>query len=37
MNFLMSDWMGTPAWLWVAFMALITFLMVLDLGVFYRK
>jgi tellurite resistance protein TerC len=37
MAFLMSDWMGTPVWLWAGFMALITFLMVLDLGVFYRK
>jgi TerC family integral membrane protein len=37
MNFLMSDAMGTPVWLWAGFMALIIFLMVLDLGVFYRK
>ena len=37
MNFLMSDAMGTPVWLWASFMALIVLLMVLDLGVFYRK
>ncbi len=37
MEILWSQWMGTPVWLWTAFIALITFLMFLDLGVFYRK
>jgi tellurite resistance protein TerC len=37
MDILWNEWMGTPVWLWAGFMTLITILMVLDLGVFYKK
>ncbi len=37
MEFLLSEAMGTPIWLWASFMVLIIALMVLDLGVFYKE
>lgn len=37
MDFLFTQLMGTPVWLWAAFLSFIILLMVLDLGVFYRK
>jgi tellurite resistance protein TerC len=37
MDFLLSPVMGTPLWMWAAFMTLVIGLMVLDLGVFYKK
>jgi len=37
MDFLFNQMMGTPVWLWIAFLSFILLLMVLDLGVFYRK
>ncbi len=33
---LMTDWLGKPAWLWLAFMALVMTLLVVDLGVLHR-
>ena len=37
MQFMFSDAMGTPVWLWIAFISLVVALMVLDLGVFNKK
>lgn len=36
MSWLMTDWLGKPAWLWLAFMALVVVLLVVDLGVLHR-
>ena len=35
--FLFSDFLGTPAWIWLPFLAIVIALLVLDLGVFHRK
>lgn len=35
--FLFSDWLGTPAWLWLLFIAAIVTLLAIDLGVFNRE
>lgn len=37
MEFMNSMMMGTPLWMWGAFMALVLVLLVLDLGVLHRK
>jgi tellurite resistance protein TerC len=37
MDFLAADWLGTPAWFWLAFAALVLVLTVFDLGVLNRK
>lgn len=34
--FLFADWLGTPAWLWLFFLALVVALLVFDLGVLHR-
>ncbi len=36
-DFLMQAFMGKPLWMWVGFIALILFLMVLDLGFLHKK
>jgi len=36
MDFLTNDIVGTPAWVWLAFMALVTVLTAFDLGVLHR-
>ncbi|MBU1384051.1 MAG: TerC family protein [Alphaproteobacteria bacterium] len=36
MEFLLVDWLGKPAWMWLAFMGVVTGLLVLDLGVLHR-
>jgi tellurite resistance protein TerC len=36
-GFLFSDWLGKPAWMWLAFMAIVVTLLVLDLGVLHRE
>jgi len=36
-EFLFADWLGKPAWLWLAFLALVLALLALDLGLFHRK
>ncbi len=36
MEFLTLDWLGTPVWMWLAFMGLVTALLALDLGVLHR-
>jgi tellurite resistance protein TerC len=37
MDFLSNDWLGTPAWFWMAFGALVFILTAFDLGVLNRK
>ena len=37
MEFLFSDWLGKPAWMWLGFIAIVIVLLVLDLGVLHRK
>ncbi len=37
MDFLWSDFLGTPTWMWLSFLALVIFLLVLDLGVLHGK
>ncbi len=36
LGFLFYDWLGKPAWMWLAFMAIVLTLLVLDLGVLHR-
>jgi tellurite resistance protein TerC len=35
-DFLFAHWLGTPAWMWLAFLTIVAVLLVLDLGVFNR-
>jgi tellurite resistance protein TerC len=35
--FLFSDWLGKPAWMWLAFMAIVVTLLVFDLGVLHKE
>jgi tellurite resistance protein TerC len=37
MEFLFADWLGTPVWIWLAFMAIVITLLTLDLGVLHRE
>ncbi|MCE7796909.1 TerC family protein [Sphingobium sufflavum] len=37
MDWLMMDWLGTPAWFWLAFLALVGVLTAFDLGVLNRR
>lgn len=37
MEFLTADWLGTPAWFWLAFAGLVAALTAFDLGVLNRK
>ena len=34
---LFADWLGKPAWMWLAFMAIVAALLVLDLGVLHKE
>lgn len=34
---LSADWLGKPAWMWLAFLALVAALLAFDLGVLHRK
>ena len=36
MEYLVSDWLGKPAWMWLAFMGVVVGLLALDLGVLHR-
>jgi tellurite resistance protein TerC len=36
MEFLLSDFLGQPAWMWLGFLGLVVALLALDLGVFHR-
>ncbi len=35
--FLFADWLGKPAWMWLAFLSLVVVLLAFDLGVLHRK
>ncbi len=35
--FLFEDWLGRPAWMWIAFFALVLSLVAFDLGIAHRK
>ncbi|WP_260583370.1 TerC family protein [Sphingopyxis sp. PET50] len=37
MEFLIADWLGTPAWFWLAFIGLVVVLTAFDLGVLNRE
>jgi len=37
MEFLFADWLGTPAWFWLAFLALVATLTAFDLGLLHRE
>ena len=37
MEILNADWLGTPAWFWLVFLALVAVLTAFDLGVLHRK
>ncbi len=37
MEFLFADWLGTPAWFWLAFMGLVIILTAFDLGVLHKE
>ncbi len=36
MELFLTEWLGTPLWLWAAFFAIVIALLVLDLGVLHR-
>lgn len=37
MDFLLAEWLGKPAWMWVGFIGIVGLLLALDLGVLNRK
>ncbi|MGV3513184.1 MAG: TerC family protein [Novosphingobium sp.] len=37
MEFLFADWLGTPAWFWLAFLGLVIALTAFDLGVLHKE
>lgn len=37
MEFLTADWLGTPAWFWLAFASLVAALTAFDLGVLHKE
>ena len=37
MEFLFADWLGTPAWFWLSFLALVIALTAFDLGVLHKE
>ncbi|MDZ3831039.1 MAG: TerC family protein [Sphingopyxis sp.] len=37
MEFLFADWLGTPVWFWLAFMALVAALTAFDLGILNKE
>ncbi|HVM37462.1 MAG TPA: TerC family protein [Sphingomicrobium sp.] len=36
-NLLFADWLGTPAWFWLAFLAMVVALTAFDLGILNKK
>lgn len=36
-GFLFYDWLGKPAWMWLAFMGIVATLLTLDLGVLHKE
>ena len=37
MEFLLTDWLGTPIWFWLAFLGLVVILTAFDLGVLHKE
>ena len=37
MEFLTADWLGTPAWFWLAFLGLVAALTAFDLGILHKE
>ncbi|HEY8592926.1 MAG TPA: TerC family protein [Sphingomicrobium sp.] len=37
MDLLFADWLGTPAWFWLAFLAIVVALTAFDLGVLHKE
>jgi tellurite resistance protein TerC len=37
MDFLFADWLGTPAWFWLAFLGLVIVLTAFDLGILHKE
>ncbi|MBX7496296.1 TerC family protein [Qipengyuania sp. 6B39] len=37
MDFLFTDWLGTPVWFWGAFLAIVAMLTAFDLGVLHKE
>ena len=37
MEFLFADWLGTPAWFWLAFLGLVVALTAFDLGILHKE
>lgn len=37
MEFLLAEWLTKPVWMWLAFLAIVIVLLVLDLGVLHRE
>ena len=37
MEFLFTDWLGTPAWFWLSFLFLVIALTAFDLGVLHKE
>lgn len=37
MEFLFADWLGTPAWFWLAFIGLVVALTAFDLGILHKE
>ncbi|MBB5694659.1 TerC family protein [Muricoccus pecuniae] len=35
--FLLAEWLGTPAWMWLGFLGLVVALLAFDLGVLHRE
>lgn len=37
LEFLMADWLGTPAWFWIAFLGIVAALTAFDLGILHKE
>ena len=37
MEFLTIDWLGTPVWIWLAFLGLVVALTAFDLGILHKE
>jgi len=36
-EFLMTEWLTKPMWMWLVFLAIVVTLMILDLGILHKK
>ena len=37
MDFLFTDWLGTPVWFWLSFLGLVVALTAFDLGILHKE